>query len=514
MTTHNPIDDLFSKGLGAYSEQPSEAVWTGVEKKLHARRLWLRGFYLTGALLVLIGLITLSIWLFQYNTKPLTNNKTALKQTSAPNNVLNETAINVERKTDSGLEADISEPFLPLTKQDNKEAPHKISVETTSKRNENKVAPVSLPKVTADNNKPAVIVQEAFTQQLLPANENIGQKPTAEPASIAISNATAEPASKTVAEEIAPASKLPLKVQEENTAMVPEVKPEATASVAPAADIKTSETQQDSSAVETPLNKPCVVPALPPATNYSPYKPRFEVLFYALPSYVFRSYTGQTDTENAFRRDNEINPLFVNYGMEFRCTLKNFTIQTGVLQRQVGEKYAYDYNFIQHIDTSAGHYNVVITSHPDSANPGNTIITFDSSWVSVSDTTTAAMKLNHLNVYKYMEIPFNLGYVLNFEQHQIGVSGGFSLGLLSYASSGLLNSSANEIMPIATGSPMLRKMIYAYNVSLFYGFHVNAQTTLFMQAAYNQNLSGILKNTGFDVKYRSADAKIGVMFKL
>jgi len=511
MTTHNPIDDLFSKGLGTYSEQPSEAVWTGVEKKLRARRMWFRGFYLTGALLVLIGLVTLSIWLYQEPATPIAMNTTTLKPTPGQKDVLNETALNPDN---NHVVTHTTEPSSFLNTEKKKEESPKLNGENVTENNGNKGTQATSPKASAEKNKPAITAQNPIVQQLTPVNEKINAKSSAEAAPVADPHKTVEPLTESVTEEITPAPLSSQKKPDENSAVAPEINNEVAPVTPPVAEEMTTEAPHDSVATAALKDNSGVIPPPPPATNYSPYKPRFEVLFYALPSYVFRSYTGLTDTENKFRRENEINPLFVNYGMEFRCTLKNFTIQTGVIQRQAGEKYAYDYSFIQHIDTTAGHYNVVITSHPDTANPGNTIITFDSSWVSVSDTTTAAMKLNHLNVYKYMEIPFNLGYVLNLEQHQIGVSGGVSLGLLSYASSGLLNSSANEIMPIATGSPMLKKVIYAYNVSLYYGFHVNAQTTLFMQAAYNQNLSGILKNTGFDVKYRSADAKIGVMFKL
>lgn len=507
MTTHNPIDDLFSKGLGAYSEQPSEGVWTGVEKKLRARRMWFRGFYITGALLVLIGLITLSIWLYQEPAMPISKNTPTLKPTPDHTDALNETALNPDNNQEDTHK---TEPSSPLNMEQKKEGTPKFRGDNVTENNGNNGSQAASPEASAENNKPAIITQNPIVQRPTPVNEKLNAKPSAEAVPAADSHTTVEP----VTEEITPATLSLQKEPDENSAAVPEINKDVAPVPLPVTEEKTAEAPHDSVTAAALKDNTGAIPPPPPATNYSPYKPRFEVLFYALPSYVFKSYTGLTDTENNFRRENEINPLFVNYGMEFRCTLKNFTIQTGVVQRQVGEKYAYDYSFIQHIDTSAGHYNVVVTSHPDTANPGNTIITFDSSWVSVSDTTTAAMKLNHLNVYKYIEIPFNLGYVLNFEQHQIGVSSGVSLGLLSYASSGLLNNSANEIIPIATGSPMLRKMIYAYNVSLYYGFHVNAQTTLFMQAAYNQNLSGILKNTGFDVKYRSADAKIGVMFKL
>ncbi|OQA00547.1 MAG: hypothetical protein BWY70_00668 [Bacteroidetes bacterium ADurb.Bin408] len=514
MTTRNPIDDLFSKGLGNYTEQPSASVWKGIEKKLNARRMWFKGFYLTGALLVLIGLTAVSIWVYQNYTIPLSKNADGLKPSNGISDMQPEVVIKSESKTPSAPETKPSVALAPITEHQNEGGANQVKAKKSSYNSKNVVTPTSISGVLAENTKPVPKLQNPITQPLTAVNETIGQKPSAEAVTMPTSSAAGAPIPTSVTEEKTPVSPQPREVQKENTAITPEIKQEATENTGIQPDESAAEKQNDSLATTTLLDKSNVLSPTPPATSYSPYKPRFEVLFYAMPSYVFKSFTGLTKEESAFRRKNEVNTLFVDYGMEFRCTLKDITVQTGIVQRQLGEKYAYAYDFIKDIDTTGGYYNVVITSHPDTANSGNTIITFDSSWVSLSDTTTAMMKLNHLNVYKYMEVPFNLGYVMNHGQHQVGFSGGISMGLLSYASSALLNSSTNEIIPIATQSLLLNKVIWSYNLSLYYGYHVSGQTTLFMQAAYNKNLNGILKNCNFNIKYQSADAKIGVMFKL
>jgi len=155
-----------------------------------------------------------------------------------------------------------------------------------------------------------------------------------------------------------------------------------------------------------------------------------------------------------------------------------------------------------------------IFTHIDPQDSSNTIITFDSTLINVSDSTFADLKLNNMNQVKYIEIPLNIGYIFNLNSHQVGISVGISYSVLSQASVSILDKATNTINSYTKDSNFLKKSLWSYNLALSYSYAVSANTSLFVQSGYKKNINSVFSNSTTQQKYHFIDTKLGVMFKL
>ncbi len=517
MQDKNHIDEIFKKGLGNYSEQPSDNIWAAIERKM-----WLKNFWKTICLFLLgIGLVGVLCTLYLSHIKnkivnpdkPITevNNPISQSDDSQLSEIKNDGIITAENDVQSA--SNEKNRKIEASKINNKTITESkpTAAQHNTTQNEPDVNNASN-KLKSDEDIAHEQVQEDKTQvypltqkQKDELFERIKQNEEKIVEKIEAALKTQENQNITEAgiNDIKKEDKQEVNTQE-NTEIITENKNEVN-------NMEGSLNNESEQAhTDSVMN---VSETLLAETQNKPSKPNFEVLFYTQPSYVTKSLKGLSDEDIRFRKENEKNFVYLNYGMEFRCYISNFYLQTGITQMQSGEKNNYEYPYIKSIDTSASHYDVSITSYPDPQNPGNTIIVFDSAWVSVADSSFADMKLKNLNTIKYMDIPLNIGYVLNYEKHQWGISGGLSYALLSYASMAKIDKESHEIVLSNHNDKMLRKNLWSYNLGLAYGYSVSGNTRLFVQTAYKRNINSVFNNTSYKQYYNFVDMKIGVMMK-
>jgi len=503
---HN-IDDLFRNKLSNISEQPSEKVWAKVEQQLRLKKIWKL------AALLLLGISTVAI----ICTVHLLTKET---QTSSSNTSLNESNTNTAYNNNN----------LSQNSHNKEQAHVAINNETVDIEKNIDIKPLKTNKAIAENNSSKTIDLQHNTDSENNRTNNNKTDENKATAPVKISHTTEIPFTQKQKEalfeniknnetQIAEKIEAAIDAQKQVTETTDKgVETLADKTIEQNHSDSTTETgEKDMAEImnsEQDADSTFDISAAPPvATQNKPTKPNFEVLFYTQPSYVSKSLKGLSAEDAQFKKQNEKNYLFMNYGMEFRCYISNFFLQTGITQMNSGERNNYDYSYLKNIDTSASHYNVTINSYPDPQNPGNTIIVFDSTWVNLADSTFEEMKLKNLNTLKYLEIPFITGYVFNYEKHQWSVSGGLSFALLSYASMAVINNDTHEVLYINHNDKMLRKNIWSYNLGVAYGYSITGNTRIFLQTCYKKNLNSVFENTSFKQYYNFIDTKIGVMMK-
>ena len=532
MSDNNNIDDLFKKGLGNFQEEPSENLWLKVEKGL-----WLKKMLKTGLnIFIGVAVITATALIVFMITK----NDKQISQT-APTSPQQST-IAQNTKTIDAKNAINTDKTISTTKiTDNSTVPvisNKSAVKNNSTPVQKTAAVVAPSNVKTKNNYTANTENSNLSvYKKEPQKEKISEKEDIKKSIQEEALTQALPASEKPKDNIINSSKENEQVVAENkvkdiltkkteTVQNPskEVKNPALGDVVKTPSEKIEKPVNEVQKKENEIKNANNIAETPNAEKNSkrpdigivpkPALMLYDVLFYVMPSYTGKTLSGISQEENNFRKNNEKAQVFLNYGMEFRVRIKNFSVQTGFNQAQAGEKNNYNYQYFKNIDTSGSYYDMHIFTQIDPQDSNNTIITFDSSWVNVSDSAFADLKLNNMNQIKYIEIPLNIGYIFNIKNHQFGISGGVSYAILSQASFSILDKATNTITSYTKDDNFLKKSLWSYNLALSYSYAVSGNTSLFIQSGFKKNINSIYSNSTTQQKYHFIDTKIGVMFKL
>jgi len=540
MFDNNNIDDIFRKGLGNYQEQPSEEVWRKVEKKLWLKRVLKLGLGIFIGLFI-IGITTLILvspdnkkqQAAQPNAK--TQEQKAISQINKNQKIIQENAITT--KTLSGSDNS--------TTNHNDEAKAKQISKTnitTISSSEKTSGTTDKKNNSSDNENKNKIAVDKTPQK---AEKNIQKASQEEPLRLTLPIAekqkeAIQPRTETNKQGVAEKTENPInaKQTEKPETTLSEIKTQVTSNEAPKASVLNENKNQTNANEAKNQTKTEIVntqaidnkneinktetskaekKSISPDNEHKfkiPIKPAYEILFYVMPSYAVKTLSGLTQEETDFRKVNEKAHLFLNYGMEFRYRFKNITIQAGLIQSQSGEKNNYGYQYLKGIDTTGSHVDISVVSHPDPQNTNNTIITFDSTWIKVADSSFANVKLNNTNVIKYIEIPLNIGYVFNVNKHQFGINGGISYALLTKTSVSLVNKNTNEILTISKKDNIFKNTMWSYNVALSYSYQIIGNTSVYIQTGYKKNINSVFNNSSTKQLYHFLDTKIGVMIKL
>ncbi len=533
MFENNNIDDIFKKSLGNFQEEPSEELWLNVEKKLWLKKvLRISRYFIIGACLVFVATLTyVSVNNKKDHNTPLNNSKQEEK-IIAQNNKSTEVIKSENTNHTTALSDSKSTPINDAAKKETsqttvtnkaKTSPSdtdnqfktKVDYSSVAKNNkkvkENKKLQVA--ENLKKNNAPKTNREESQTQGSEKTKENssdikINDKEFAqrvEKENLPVKTETSQTASNNVQEQALKNAANPQSQTE-----VAKTKVEGSNK-----DLSKNEiNKSDGNKNETAKSSTSKAPVSNKINQTEAFKSAYEILFYIMPSYTSKTLSGLSQDEINFRNANEKKHIFLNYGLEFRYRISNFTIETGLIQTQSGEKNNYDYKRLGSVDTTGSHNDIHLVSYIDPQNSNNTIVTFDSTWIKVADSTFANAKLSNVNVIKYIEIPVKIGYVFNVNRHQFGINGGVSCALLSQVSVSLYDNETKEIRQITKKDNMYKKTMWSYNVSLSYSYLIGRKTSVFIQSGFKKNLNSVLNNSSTKQTYQFIDTKVGIMVKL
>ena len=174
-------------------------------------------------------------------------------------------------------------------------------------------------------------------------------------------------------------------------------------------------------------------------------------------------------------------------GMEINYHYKNWIFQTGLDYLQVNENFTYE-NLSTNDSLSEfwNYYPSGMETHFDTLNwqfifnfvdssyiylpvisQTNTVL-FDSTLITITNTTTEREIFNNINKYSYLEIPLSLGY--NFYKRdniQVGARLGAKIGMFLNASGKTISSVDGKVVEISNDLPFMMTRI-----NMFVGFPV------------------------------------------
>ena len=216
--------------------------------------------------------------------------------------------------------------------------------------------------------------------------------------------------------------------------------------------------------------------------------------------------------------------------VQLKYKISNFYGKTGFRIGEFGENRTFVVSTEMH-DTSGGYqsWNLsrywtydTIGYYDDPNTPGQVypvlsptyhIDTLSAQWnsrdVLYYDKSSAAYK----NRYRYIEIPFIVGYQQNFNRLGIFIDAGLGMGFMvnttgAFVENGLIQSIDNSTNPY-------KRVNFNYMLNLGSNYSLNNQWNLFIQASYKSNLTSIYKPQ-FEkgIKYQSFGVQFGMSYIL
>jgi len=482
MSHNNSIDKLFKEGLQNYSAQPSDELWLKVENKLRLKKMFKYSFYASAALIIVLLLIFTSLHFTDKKVKEqtLANTHNSTTADEKADIALNENlVVDTDKDTnkDKKINSDKQKPSISEN-IDNK-SPHKTANNQQSSRKplNNEVVVIDVPlQITTLESTNAENVTNKHSIKVIGSM----LPDTKKDIEGAITMQTSE-------------NEIQVVFETDNNDRILSL-------IAPDISLENDSTQL-TQVPPIQVGKKTVI------------KPFFEAMLYVMPSYAAKTVSGVSSDFVDFKKAHETNQIFINYGIDCRMRFNNFFVLSGIMQTQSGEKNNYFDKYLNQIDTTGSHYAIHTVSNPDPNNPGNTIITFDSSWVHKSDSIFAEVNLRNINTLRYIEIPLNLGYVLHAGHHQFTIQGGMSCAFLSQAKVSLVDKETLNVVNYTQADNVFNKTLWSYNVNLGYAYNLSGNTGFFVQAGYRKNINGAFKAIPLQQHYYFIDTKVGIIFK-
>ncbi len=211
------------------------------------------------------------------------------------------------------------------------------------------------------------------------------------------------------------------------------------------------------------------------------------------------------------------------FGARLTYFYKNYLFQTGVGITNFTEKINYDYNtqqittsnFYTYFNTQQTVYDTIQIINLDSllANGDtaytqyikqNTITVIDSSLQTKIDTNTIKQNLNTRNVYTYVEIPAIIGYRFSQNKFSYDLSGGAIFGLfIKDKGSVISQTNLNQIQELNKNLPYIKPNISAI-VKLGITYKITDRISILAEPFYRRNINSWFDKSSVYEKRNSA----------
>ncbi|MDD3876789.1 MAG: hypothetical protein PHT69_09220 [Bacteroidales bacterium] len=500
MSKENNIDDIFKNGLSHYTEDPPDGMWDAISDKQSKKAIpwWTK----LPKLIILIGLgVIVCIVAVSFITSFI-KQQTFKHQLELSQNTLNEKSNDSLLDLSGKINNDILNPIdnSDIVTPENNSVPSESEDKTDNTNNStNSNNSKSYASGFSGNNVSTIIQTQLHNQSAESLSDFQEQTDKPENELIPVSEVNEE-------------SLIAMPQDEGNNASVQNYE-EFTPSVLINNNVTTPELVEENTMSNTEDNTP----------PYVKPKARKPVLFrigvFATPTYTTKSITETTAVDPVYhklRDDSEMPLLSANYGFSLQLEVDRFFLNTGLSYQTLGEKLNYNFNTVDNIDTSGGYFNHYTYTIPDPNNINNTIVVFDSTWISSADTTFRNILNKRNNSYTYLNIPLNIGYYfVQSEKHRIGFSLGVSYLRILKQNAGLLNTTADEFLHAQEVESIVSRNVTAYSLSLIYCYSFNSISSFTIQPEFNQTIGSIF-NEDYAVKqnYNQLGLRLGLTFKI
>lgn len=222
----------------------------------------------------------------------------------------------------------------------------------------------------------------------------------------------------------------------------------------------------------------------------------------------------QFDDFKNYRIKNEKPVTNLSYGIKFNYHYKNWVISTGLDYTSVGEEI--NYNIKETIvDPDGGYYNVDpiwANIYDQDNNLVPLLIGYEKTWI--EEYKEINYKVESINQYNYIEIPFSIGYNFAFRKFSVCPSAGMSFGFLYSASGSIPQINSTEFIELDKSSKYLQKKVTNFSFGLSFEYLITPNYGIYIKPVYKQGLNSIYKNYPLSGKYRNAGVKFGISIYL
>tara|TARA_B100000809_G_scaffold135519_1_gene133100 strand:- start:1647 stop:3668 length:2022 start_codon:yes stop_codon:yes gene_type:complete len=230
---------------------------------------------------------------------------------------------------------------------------------------------------------------------------------------------------------------------------------------------------------------------------------KWNISVFAGPKMISKTISGSlSDTYFDKRKAEEKNITTMSYGVEVNYFLnKNINLSIGINSITYGEEIDYSEIIRSKTDSMITSYNTVVTF--------DSLTGIDTTFVPVYTTQTqndTTSGITNKNRYTYIQLPFMLGYKMNFNKLAINIKAGGSYGRLTKSSGSYINNKLVELEAID-----LKKDILNVVISSALSYRIK-KMNYFIEPRYQFNVSDVFIDPEVEQNYKSFGVNLGITF--
>ncbi len=230
---------------------------------------------------------------------------------------------------------------------------------------------------------------------------------------------------------------------------------------------------------------------------------KWNISVFAGPKMISKTISGSlSDTYFDKRKAEEKNITTMSYGVEVNYFLnKNINLSIGINSITYGEEIDYSEIIRSKTDSMITSYNTVVTF--------DSLTGIDTTFVPVYTTQTqndTTSGITNKNRYTYIQLPFMLGYKMNFNKLAINIKAGGSYGRLTKSSGSYINNKLVELEAID-----LKKDILNVVISTALSYRIK-KMNYFIEPRYQFNVSDVFIDPEVEQNYKSFGVNLGITF--
>ena len=226
-----------------------------------------------------------------------------------------------------------------------------------------------------------------------------------------------------------------------------------------------------------------------------------------------------------YRKRNETSFIGIDWGLEGRISKKNLFVQTGIRYSVLGMNANYPF-LSSLLDSSRSHFNINIRNTWEYSTywvwtqksgiiyyvpvlDSNLIQHYDSTWISLIDTSYNKWKEKSQLRYRYVEIPLLVGYQYGKGKLETEVSGGVALGFVSEMKGNIISTDLNAAIPANHQNIPFNKPLFSLLLRIGCSYHLNQNLSVFTRPAFRYTPRSAF-GTGYPLYQRNYS--LGVQF--
>jgi hypothetical protein len=215
---------------------------------------------------------------------------------------------------------------------------------------------------------------------------------------------------------------------------------------------------------------------------------------------LLKARSSDADALLEYRKRNENPSSGINWGLEGRISRKKLFVQTGIRYSVLGANADYPFSTTL-LDSSRSHFEVNIQNKWEyhtywvwtensgvvyyiPAQDSTLIQTYDSAWISLTDTSYFKRNEKSQLRYRYVEIPLLIGYQFGKGKLKTEFSGGVAVGFLSGMEGNIVTSDLSSTIPASTDNFPYNKPLLNLLLRIGCSYNLNENWSIFTRSAF------------------------------